>query len=114
MDRGLMARRVGVRFGRWIDAHALHKFFESSLFAVCAAAFGGFDGIEELAAFAAAVFDKRLHVLLKALHGLFHLGIELACSLKAGVEIDVCLVDFAVSAQDCVSLAGERFVFVLF
>jgi hypothetical protein len=59
MDRGLMARRVGVRFGRWIDAHALHKFFESSLFAVCAAAFGGFDGIEELAAFAAAVFDKR-------------------------------------------------------
>jgi hypothetical protein len=84
------------------------------LFAVCATAFGGFDGVEELAAFAAAIFDEGLDVLLEAFYSLFHLGVELACSLKASIEIDVCLVDFAVSAQDCVSLSGERFIFVLF
>jgi hypothetical protein len=109
-----VAGRVGVRFGRRVNAHTLHELFETSLFAVCATAFGGFDGVKELAAFAAAIFDEGLDVLLEAFYSLFHLGVELACSLKASIEIDVCLVDFAVSAQDCVSLAGERFIFVLF
>jgi hypothetical protein len=42
----------------WVHTHAFHELFEAGLFAVCAAAFGGFDGVEELAAFATAVFDE--------------------------------------------------------
>jgi hypothetical protein len=96
-----------VRFGGGVDAHALHEFFKASLFAVCATAFGGFDGVEKLATFAAAVLDKGLYVLLKAFYGLLHLRVELACSLKARIEINVRLINFAVSTQNRVSLAGE-------
>lgn len=87
-----------MRFGRWIHAHTLHEFFEAGLLAVCATAFGGFDGVKELTAFAATIFNERLDVLLQTLYGLLHLGVELARSLKACVEIDVRLVDFAVAA----------------
>ena len=84
------------------------------MLAVCATSFGGFDGVEELAAFAAAVFNKGLDVLLQAFDCVFHFGVELACSLKACNEIDVCLVDFTVAAEDRIALTGERLVLVLF
>lgn len=44
--RRLVTGRVGVRLRRWIDAHAFHEFFETCLFAVCATAFGCFDGVQ--------------------------------------------------------------------
>ena len=109
----VMAWRVGLRFGRWVHAHALHQLFEASLLPVCAGALSSFNRVEELAAFAAAVLHKRLNVLLQAFDCILHLGVELASSLETSVEIDVGLVDFAVAAQYRVPLAGEGLVLVL-
>lgn len=58
-----MARRrvtggIRLRLGRGIDAHALHELLETCLLTVCTTAFSGFDGVEELAAFASAVLDE--------------------------------------------------------
>lgn len=109
-----IAGRVGVRERRWIHTHPLHELLQPGLLTVCTTAFGGFDGVQELAAFAAAVLDEGLNVLFETFHGLLHLGVELSCSLKACVEIDVRLVYLAVPAEYCVPLPGEGFVFVLF
>lgn len=103
-----------MRLGRRVDAHALHKLLEAGLFAVCATAFGSFDGVKELATFAATVLNKRLHILLQAFDRILHLRVELACSFEACDKIDVCLVDFAVAAENRVALAGKGLVFVLF
>lgn len=109
-----IAGRVGVWKRRRIDAHPLHELLQPGLLAVCTTAFRGFDGVQELAAFAAAILDKRLDILLETFHSLLHLGVELSCSLKTCVEIDVCLVYLAVSAEYSVPLPREGFVFVLF
>lgn len=108
-----VAGRVGVWERRRVYAHSFHELLQPGLLTVCTAAFGGFDGVQELAAFAAAVFDKRLDVLFKAFHSLLHLGVELSCPLKARVEVDVRLVHLAVPAKYCVPLSRERLVFVL-
>ena len=112
--RRLVARRVGVWLRGWVDAHTLHQFFETGLFAVCATTFGGFDGVKELAAFATAILNERLDVLFEALNCILHLRVELACSIETCNEIDVCLVYFAVAAEDRVALAGKGLVLVLF
>jgi hypothetical protein len=109
-----VAGRVGVWKRRRVDAHPFHELFQPSLLTVCTAAFGGFDGVQELAAFAAAILDKRLDILLETFHSLLHLGVELSRSFEACVEIDVRLVYLAVSTEYCVPLPREGFVFVLF
>lgn len=109
-----IAGRVGVWKRRRIHAHPLHELLQPGLLTVCAGAFGGFDGIQELAAFAATIFDERLNVLLETLYSIFHLGVELSCTFKTCVEIDVRLVYLAVSAKHCVSLPRKGLVFVLF
>jgi hypothetical protein len=109
-----IAGRVRVRERRRIDAHSLHELLQPGLLAVCTTAFRGFDSVQELAAFAATVLDKRLYVLLETFNSLLHLGVELSCPFQACVQIDVCLVYLAVSAEYCVPLPREGFVFVLF
>ena len=109
-----VAGRVGVWKRRRVDAHSLHELLQPGLLTVCTTAFGGFDGVQELAAFAATVLHERLNVLLETFYSLLHLGVELSCSLKTCVEINVRLVYLAVSAEYCVPLPREGFVFVLF
>jgi hypothetical protein len=109
-----IAGRVRVRKRRRVHTHPLHELLQPGLLAVCTTAFRGFDGVQELAAFAAAVLDERLYVLLETFNSLLHLGVELSCSLKTCVEIDVRLIYLAVSAEHCVPLPREGFVFVLF
>lgn len=100
-----MAGRVGVRLRGRVNAHALHELLEAGLFAVCAATFRGFDGVEELAALAATVLNKRLHIFLQAFDCVLHLRVELARSFEACNKIDIGLIDLAVAAKNCVTLA---------
>lgn len=71
------------------------------------------DLIEQLGSFGPSVVNKRINVLLEAVHRVFHVCVKYVGLLNTRLHVSKCVIDLFVFRNYRVALFCQRFVFGL-